>query len=166
MELRDGEIVIGAWRADDAATVCAACQDAEIQRWIPRMPRPYTLEHARDFVRDSDGLAIREHGEVVGSIARRLIPDDTLSTGYWCVPHARGRGIMTRALRRLCRHALDELALARVELTTDRDNIASQRVAEKVGFKREGVMRSRHAHPDGYRIDLVMFSLLPGELVD
>jgi hypothetical protein len=38
------------------------------------------------------------------------------------------------------------------------------RVAEKVGFTREGVLRSHLLHPDGRRRDSVMFSLLPGEL--
>ena len=54
----------------------------------------------------------------------------------------------------------------RIELTADLGNVASQRVAEKVGFQREGVMRSKYAHPDGHRIDSVLFSLLPGELAE
>ena len=58
--------------------------------------------------------------------------------GYWVTPPARGRGICTRALRLLARWALDELELQRLELITDPDNLASQRVAEKVGFQREG----------------------------
>lgn len=166
MELRDGDLVIGGWVEDDAPAVHATCQDPEIQRWIPRMPRPYTLDHARAFVSAGDGLAIREHGEVVGSIALRLMADNTASIGYWCVPQARGRGVMTRALRRVCRYALDELAVQRLELTVDRENLASLRVAENVGFRREGVMRSKHAHPDGHRIDSVLLSLLPGELFE
>jgi RimJ/RimL family protein N-acetyltransferase len=59
---------------------------------------------------------------------------------------------------------VDELGLGRVQLTADPDNLASQRVAEKVGFRREGVLRSHLRHPDGRRRDSVMFSLLPGEL--
>ena len=166
MELHDGQIVIDSWMKGDAAAVYAACQDREIQRWIPGIPRPYTLEHAREFVNASDGLAIRERGELVGSIALRVTADDTASIGYWCAPQARGRGIMTRALRRVCRYALDDLAIDRIEMTAYRDNIASHRVAEKTGFQREGVMRSKFAHPDGHRIDAVMFSLLPGELTE
>lgn len=166
MGLHDDQIVIGSWVEDDAAAVYAACQDPEIQRWIPGIPRPYTFDHAREFVNAPGGLAIRERGELVGSIALRVTADNTASVGYWCAPQARDRGIMTRALRRVCRHALDELAVDRIELTTDRNNLASQRVAEKAGFQREGVLRSKHAHPDGHRIDCVMFSLLPGELVE
>jgi RimJ/RimL family protein N-acetyltransferase len=73
--------------------------------------------------------------------------------------------VTTRALRLLCKHALEDLRLKRVELITDPDNRASQRVAEKVGFQREGVLRSHLPHPDGRRADSVMVSLLPGELV-
>jgi [ribosomal protein S5]-alanine N-acetyltransferase len=85
--------------------------------------------------------------------------------GYWCAADARGRGVTTRALRLLSKHSLEELGLERLELITDPDNRASQRVAEKVGFQREGVLRSHLLHPDGRRRDSVMFSLLPGELV-
>jgi hypothetical protein len=51
-----------------------------------------------------------------------------------------------------------------LELITDPDNVRSQRIAEKVGFRREGVLRSHLVHSDGPRRDSVMFSLLPGEL--
>jgi RimJ/RimL family protein N-acetyltransferase len=84
--------------------------------------------------------------------------------GYWVAAPARGQGICTRALRLLSRHALDELKLQRLELITDPDNVASQRVAEKVGFQREGVLRAHLRHPDGRIRDSVMFSLLPREL--
>jgi RimJ/RimL family protein N-acetyltransferase len=65
---------------------------------------------------------------------------------------------------RPCEHALDELGVERLELTTDPDNRRSQRVAEAVGFRREGALRSHLRHPDGRRRDSVMYSLLPGEL--
>lgn len=55
--------------------------------------------------------------------------------------------------------------MQRLELMTDPDNRASQRVAEKAGFQREGVLRSHLLHRDGRRRDSVMFSLLPGELL-
>lgn len=68
--------------------------------------------------------------------------------------------------RLLSRWALDELELKRLDLITDPDNLASQRVAEKVGFQREGVLRSHLLHSDGRLRDSVLFSLLPGELLD
>jgi RimJ/RimL family protein N-acetyltransferase len=170
VELRDGELVLRPWGDDDADAVYAACQDAEIQRWIPLIPRPYTPDDARTYLADVVGkpnqFAVTEHGRLVGSIGMGTNEHGTGHIGYWCARESRGRGITTRALRRLCRHALDELGLERLELITDPDNVASQRVAEKVGFRREGVLRSHLVHPDGRRRDSVMFSLLPGELRD
>jgi len=102
---------------------------------------------------------------VVGGIGIGLNSNDYRATvGYWMAAEARGQGICTRALRLLSRHALDGLELQRVDLITDPDNVASQRVAEKVGFRREGVLRAHLRHPDGRIRDSVMFSLLPGEL--
>ena len=86
------------------------------------------------------------------------------SMGYWIAASERGQGVCSRALRLLSRHALDDLEVQRVDLITDPDNIASQRVAEKVGFQREGVLRAHLRHPDGRIRDSVMFSLLPGEV--
>ena len=41
MELSDGTVTLRPWQADDAPAVHAACQDPEIQHWIPVIPRPY-----------------------------------------------------------------------------------------------------------------------------
>jgi RimJ/RimL family protein N-acetyltransferase len=170
MELRDGDLALRPWKEADAPAVYEACQDPEIQRWIPVIPRPYRMEDALAFVRgeiDSQArlFAITDAGRVVGAIGLRV--DEANGTGhigYWCAPADRGRGLVTRALRRLCQHGFEDLGLGRLELITDPENAASQRVAEKVGFQREGVLRSHLRHRDGRRRDSVMFSLLPGEL--
>jgi RimJ/RimL family protein N-acetyltransferase len=164
-----GHMELRPWREDDIPALHAACQDPEIQRWIPLIPRPYTLKDARAFVAGMVELgphqfAIEEDGRLVGSIGMRVNDGGTGHVGYWCAREVRGRGIVTGALREICRYGFDELGVARLELITDPDNTASQRVAEKVGFTREGVLRSHLLHPDGRRRDSVMFSLLPGEL--
>jgi len=171
VKLRDGDLELRKWTLDDIPALVAACNDPEIQHWIPVIPRPYTEDDARAFVRGEvtgaqQQFAVTDRGQVVGSIG--MATNELLRNGhigYWCAPEARGRGVATRALRLLCRHALDDLRLERLELVTDPDNRASQRVAEKVGFRREGVLRSHLLHPDGRRRDSVMFSLLPGELL-
>lgn len=166
----DGVVSLRRWREEDADAVYEACQDAEIQHWIPFIPRPYRREDALAFVRGElenvgpHTYAIVEGGAVVGSIGMNVNRSRTGHVGYWCAPEARGRGVATRALRLLSRYGFDELALQRLELITDPENAASQRVAEKVGYRREGVLRSHLDHPDGRRRDSVMFSLLPGEL--
>jgi RimJ/RimL family protein N-acetyltransferase len=170
MELRDDEVVLRPWTENDVPELVSAGNDPEIQHWIPVIPRPYTEADALAFVRGEvtpqqhESFAITWKGSVVGAIGMTPGESKNASIGYWCVPEARGRGFTTRALRLVCRWALDERELERLELITDPENKASQRVAEKVGFSREGVLRSHLLHPDGRRRDSVMFSLLPGEL--
>ena len=168
MELCDDDLVLRPFTLDDVPAITRACQDPEIQRWIPVIPRPYTEADARTFVTaehpGTHEFAITVGGELVGSIGMRVNTFGGGHIGYWCAREARGRGLTPRALRLVCRFGIEELGLGRLELVTDPDNTASQRVAEKVGFTREGILRSHVLHPDGRRRDSVMFSLLPGEL--
>jgi len=172
MELRDGDLVLRPWTEDDVDAMVAGCNDPEVAHWIPTLPHPYTADDALAFIRgavrdDHDAMAIVLDGSVVGGIGMGVNSNQYRGTiGYWVASASRGRGICTRALRLLSRHGLEELALQRLELITDPDNSASQRVAEKIGFRREGVLRAHLRHPDGRIRDSVMFSLLPGELRD
>lgn len=170
MELRDGDLLLRPWTEDDVDAMVAGCNDPEVARWIPTIPHPYTREDAIAFIRgevvpEHTAFAMELDRRVVGGIGMGLNAHEYRATmGYWVAASARGHGICTRALRRLTRHALDELSVQRVDLITDPENVASQRVAEKVGFQREGVLRAHLRHPDGRICDSVMFSLLPGEL--
>jgi RimJ/RimL family protein N-acetyltransferase len=170
VELRDGDLELRPWTDADVPAIVDACNDPEIPRWIPVIPQPYTEHDALAFVRGEAGsvpehsFAITESGVLVGAIGMRVNQFGVGHIGYWCAAQARGRGLTTRALLVICRWGIDELGLGRLELITDPDNLASQRVAEKAGFQREGVLRSHLLHPDGRRRDSVMFSLLPGEL--
>jgi RimJ/RimL family protein N-acetyltransferase len=174
VNLSDGRVVLRPWRIDDAPAVAAACQDPEIAHWIPVIPRPYTLADAETFLRDCveagddrQAFAVTVAGtdEALGSMDMRINQFGTGHIGYWIAPEARGDGLCTRALRLISRWGFDERGLGRLELVTDPENHASQRVAEKAGFVREGILRSHIPHPDGRRRDSVMFSLLPGELL-
>jgi RimJ/RimL family protein N-acetyltransferase len=170
MELRDGDLVLRPWTEDDVDAMVVGCNDPDVARWIPTIPSPYTREDALAFIRgeirpDHQALAIELDERVVGGIGMGLNSHVYRATmGYWIAASDRGQGVCSRALRLLSRHALDDLEVQRVDLITDPDNIASQRVAEKVGFQREGVLRAHLRHPDGRIRDSVMFSLLPGEL--
>jgi len=171
VRLRDGEILLRPFVPGDAPAVCLACQDAEIHRFIPRLPEPYTELDARRYVADCTQAWQRGQrrpfaivdactDRLLGTIEVRL--GETGSIGYWVAPPARGRGIATRALRLLSRWALEQ-GVERLELTTHPENLVSQRVAEGAGFVREGVLRSHMRFREGRR-DSVIFSLLPGDL--
>jgi RimJ/RimL family protein N-acetyltransferase len=83
--------------------------------------------------------------------------------GYWMAPEARRRGIGARATRLLAEWAVSALGLERLELMANPDNEASQRLAERAGFTREGVLR-KYRRRHGVREDLIMYSLLAEDL--
>ena len=72
----------------------------------------------------------------------------------------------TRALRLLSNWALDELELRRLELITDPDNHRLPAGRREGRIPSRGCAQVPHVHPDGRLRDAVMFSLLPGELVE
>jgi len=173
-ELSDRTIRLRRLRAADKAAVVKACNDGLIERFCYRVPYPY---HESDFV---EFLAYNEHfwpsdlmanwtvvdagsDELLAMISLDIIAvRQAGEIGYWCAPWARGRGVMSTAVRLVRDWAFDELELERLELTTDVDNIGSQRVAQAAGFRREGVLRG-YLSARGRRSDDVLFGMVPGD---
>ena len=160
------------WRAVDADAVCAACQDAEIQRWT-QVPVPYAREHAVEFVGTvaprtwADGGALfavepLEGGALVGSIGLFPPRDGVGEAGYWTAPGHRGRGLTAEALWVLTDWALDVAGVHRVELLVDPANAGSRRVAESAGFVAEGTIRQRFLYR-GRPSDIVHYARLAGD---
>jgi RimJ/RimL family protein N-acetyltransferase len=104
-----------------------------------------------------------ESGEVIGGGTLHHLDQERkiVEIGYFVLPHARRRGFATTIARLLAEHAF-LLGIERVAAYVNVGNVASERVVEKAGFTREGVVRSM-PKPDGRRIDKTLFSLLPGE---
>jgi RimJ/RimL family protein N-acetyltransferase len=167
VRLEDDEIVLRPLEEGDAPALASAIgDDPDLDRWT-RIPFPYSEDHAREFIATTDevafGIRDRASGELLGGIGLRVYDMAVVEVGYWVKPEARGRGVATRALVLAARHAFDELGAGRVHLTTEPDNVASQRVAEKAGFIGEGVLRSLLDFK-GRRRDAVMYSLLREDL--
>jgi RimJ/RimL family protein N-acetyltransferase len=100
--------------------------------------------------------------EFLGTIGWWWVADN-VQLGYWVKREARGRGIATRALRLLSEWAFAELGAYRLQLLAEPGNVASQRVAEKAGFRREALLRS-YLDLKGTRRDVYMYALLREDL--
>jgi RimJ/RimL family protein N-acetyltransferase len=166
-------VVLRPWTDADLDDLVRMHDDPDVARFTP-LATPYTATNARRMLDAVLGrllsgeelaLAVEvDGGGAVGSIGVR--PDDldreVADVGYVVAADARGRGIATRAVRLVAAWALAEWRLARLQLTMDEANAASARVAQQAGFTREGVLRS-WAENRGRRVDLVMWSQLPGD---
>jgi RimJ/RimL family protein N-acetyltransferase len=79
--------------------------------------------------------------------------------GYWLVDEARRRGVGATAVSLLVDWAFTALDLDRIEITTTADNLAARRLAQRLGFAEEGILRARN-HERGRRVDVVMLARL------
>ena len=173
--LRDDLVRLRPPAPDDVDAIALECQDPEIPRYT-RISSPYHRADAVQFVEDSgrawvDGtsaafvIAAPDDDTVLGSVGlMRIDPDRPVAEiGYWVAAAARRRGIATRAVVLVSRWAVLDLGIARVELMTRPENVASQGVAARSGFTREGMLRSYTKLGCGLS-DVVMFSLVLGDL--
>jgi RimJ/RimL family protein N-acetyltransferase len=170
--LVDGPTALRPWRDSDVSAIVAACQDSEIVRWT-RIPEQYGEVDARAYLLQryesthagaTAPFAIvdaEDLDRLLGSISlmRPAWEHARAEVGYWLAPEARGEGHATRALRLICEFGFRSLGLERIDLYAATGNPGSQRVAERGGFTREGVLRSYMLGKDG-QLDMVAFGLL------
>jgi RimJ/RimL family protein N-acetyltransferase len=152
------------WQLMDAPALREACGDEQIMRFTT-VPGVFTERAAADWIsRQREHaergtamvLAILDAGErlpigMVGlfGLDRR---DGTARLGYWVLSHARGRGIATTAAGALADWAFEHLGLDRVVIDREPGNLASARVAEKLGATDTG---TRHVDHRGSEVELV-----------
>jgi RimJ/RimL family protein N-acetyltransferase len=167
--LGDEHIVLRPPHQGDVNALVAACSDPDIVRFT-QVPSPYGVDDARAFLAGAaQGLEDETHfslviadaatDELLGTIRLGLQGSGVAEVGYWVRKEARRRGHAARATRLLAEWGIRSLQLARVQLHAFPDNVASQRVAEKAGFTREGLLRS-YREVRGERRDLIAFSLV------
>lgn len=156
----DGDaLVLRPWRQSDAKTVQTAFGCPDIQRW--HVTRMDSLDEALAWVAGWEtrwddekdaSWAITEHEDrPIGQVGLRAVSlsEGSAELSYWVLPDARGRGVAVRAARALTRWAFDVLGLHRVVLQHSTANVASCRVATKLGFQVEGTLRSAWIQADG-----------------
>lgn len=82
-----------------------------------------------------------------------------IGIGYMFVPEARGMGYGSETVRVLVDYVFLHKDVPRIQAETHPDNIASQRVLEKAGFKKEGILRSRFFSRGVWR-DTALWSII------
>jgi RimJ/RimL family protein N-acetyltransferase len=85
-----------------------------------------------------------------------------LEMGYGLVQSERGKGCCTEAAKIMVDYLFLSKEIACIQATTDVGNVASQKVLEKAGFQKEGIMRKRFFYNGEWR-DIVLFSILREE---
>jgi RimJ/RimL family protein N-acetyltransferase len=170
--LADGDLRLEPLGSRHGADLDALANDPDVRRftYVPlEPPAGFGTRWAarydegwRDGTRA--GFAIRDGDDergFLGFVAFVQLDRDARQgeIGYVVAPAGRGRGVATRALRLLTRWGFEELGLERVELRIDVVNTASEIVAARAGYVRDGVLRSSY-FKEGLRVDLGVWSRL------
>ena len=139
----------------DAIYDAIMASKAELSLWMPWCHDAYSRNDAIAWVesrpsawesnQDWSFVVVDDEGKLLGACGIRRI--DRLNgvgeLGYWVRTSETRKGVATLATRLLCQWAFQEMGLHRIEIVASEENAASQRVAEKVGAIREGVLPER-----------------------
>jgi RimJ/RimL family protein N-acetyltransferase len=171
--LGDGQIVLREWEPADIPALVELVNDEAIDRFT-MVPQPYGAEdgkrwlatHGHDRLTGAAvafAIADASDGTLLGSIDLRVPDWRNLvgELGYLVGAPARGRGVAPAAAALLAGWGLREVGLARIEIYVEPGNEPSARVAEKAGFEREGLLRSKRATRHG-RADMYLYSRVAG----
>lgn len=82
-------------------------------------------------------IAERDSDEIVGDLALHFVDEEQMEMGFTIASQFQGQGVATEALSRVLSYLFNDLKKHRIVATTDAENLASYRLLEKVGFRRE-----------------------------
>jgi ribosomal-protein-serine acetyltransferase len=176
--LTDGTISLRPPLFKDIKAVHTSAREslADMFPWMPWAHKDYSVKESRFWLKSRPeawkngaeydfAIVDARDGSFLGGCGLNNIdhPNRTANLGYWVRSSRAGRGIAPAATLLLAGWGFKELRLNRIEIKMATGNVRSQRVAEKVGARREGIMRDRFLLY-GRAYDAMLYSLLPADL--
>jgi RimJ/RimL family protein N-acetyltransferase len=171
--LTDGAVVLRQLEEGDRADVLRTMRDPLVRRWLNMPSEPGDPDFDRLRRRVVEGRRTGDRYDYVvteavdgaaalGAVIASRRHRDNYELAYLAGEAGRGRGLLSSAILVLAR-ALFAHGAGRLEVRTHPENEASQRLASRVGFVREGLER-RSIWLHGRREDAILWSLLPDDL--
>ncbi len=170
--LETGRLVLRAPRLGDAKAVAMLANDRRIAENTARLPHPYRLGDAEDFIAaagtgaETVFLITLRNGAIAGACGIVEIEAQPAEIGYWLGVKHWGKGYATEAVRAVIDHAFADLGHAALQSAARVTNPASRRVLEKCGFQWTGVglhrirALSSSAPIDRFRLDRGLWASL------
>ncbi len=156
----------------DAQSIFEHAQDRQVSKYLSRVPYPFYLRHAKDFIKNIAskkgqfhfGIILKESNDLIGIIAIHHISRKHRKAmiGYWLGRKYWRKGFGTEALQLILDFGFKQLKLTRIYARVMVPNIASARLLEKAGFRHEGTLR-KDVFIRGKWIDYKVYGLLKNE---
>lgn len=123
-----------------------------LRRYLPWVDSTRSVNDSVAFIQSaleqfarsqSLNVGIFHHGALAGVIGYHTIDwaNRRTAIGYWLAAAYQGHGLMTRSVKALTTHGFTALGLHRLEIRAATDNKRSRSVAERAGYRFEGVCR-------------------------
>ena len=169
VELRTERLLLRPFVLADVEDALAYRDDPEFARYLPHVPQTFTRRDADEFVARNvlepwekyATFAVVLDGKVIGSISLEIDTSNEIAMlGYAIGRDHWGKGITPEAARAAIDWGFQVFNLAQIWASTDARHERSWRVMEKLGMKRDALLRS-HGLARGERIDAVWYELTP-----
>jgi ribosomal-protein-alanine N-acetyltransferase len=155
----------------DVKEILQLRSDPETIKYIPR-PLLKNTEDALEHIANIDAKIATQEGinwaitlkgsqKLIGIIGHyRISPENYRSEiGYMLLPQFRGKQIIPEAIKKLVKYGFEEMKLHSIEAIIDPANLASEKVLQKNGFKKEAHLKENEFY-EGRFLDTVIYSLL------
>ncbi|WP_442599943.1 GNAT family N-acetyltransferase [Neobacillus sp. D3-1R] len=169
--LETDRLILREINTDDAKSVLTYLSDKEVMKYYGLEPFG-SINDALDeiswyqsiFEKKTGirwGITLKNHNEVIGSCGflNRIPKHYRTEIGFELHKDYWGQSIASEALKAVCKYGFEKLNLQRIEALIEPPNLSSQRLVEKQGFIREGLLRN-YEFTGGKFDDLYMYSLL------
>jgi ribosomal-protein-alanine N-acetyltransferase len=153
MEILFERILLRPWTLSDAPQLAKILNNKRITDNLrDGVPSPYSLKDAQDWLNlimientPTKYFAITLDKQVIGSIgivAKTDIYRKNVEIGFFLAENYWGRGIATKAIKKIISYAFNTFDIVRVQAEVFSDNIASRKALEKAGLKLEATFRN------------------------
>jgi ribosomal-protein-serine acetyltransferase len=171
----DADIALRPLAPDDARAVFSLTDENRdyLRTWLPWVDAVRAEADTAEFIRTTERRTAEGHGfsfaiwyrqSIVGTVGHHYVdrPNRSTQIGYWVAAPLQHRGIATRACAGIIDVSFSTLDVHRVELRCATGNTRSCRIAERLGFRHEGVLRDAEWLYDHY-VDHNLYGLLDRE---
>ncbi|WP_064093368.1 GNAT family N-acetyltransferase [Rossellomorea aquimaris] len=174
--LETNRLVLGLFNETDAQEVTRLCNNYNLYKNTLYLPYPYSIDDALSWIKNhlvnfndnkyfEFAITDKATGKLYGAIA--LSNNQKYQNGelaYWVGEEYWGNGYATEASKAILEFAFDEKHYHKVFARYFHSNSASGKVIEKIGMKKEGVLRE-HVIKENEYIDLVYYGILKNEFI-
>lgn len=171
----DNTLFLRTVTAADAEAVFALTNlsRSTLREWLPWLDMTTDVQDTRNYIQScitgfeakkSLSTVIIYNKKIVGIAGFNNInhANKTVYIGYWLSKDAQGNGIMTKVVEALCQYTFEELQFNKVEIRAAVGNTKSRAIPERLGFVKEGTIRSAEWLYDQF-VDHVIYGLLANE---